>query len=146
MSRQDNSVSAYRLVESERLARWGRSESGEPCGMRAALEDYGLAPMGGATDLQFAESLSSFVQLRAVCNASSECSFASVIDHETCEATPGTAIAFDSRSKLLLLEANGDSYTELFYGAAKSLKKRASCDKHNCEIDVSKLRDGGPAE
>ena len=137
--RDDGAVSAYQLGESDIVPRWGRSDAGEPCGMRAALEDYKLSPAGGTTGLLFAESLHSPVQLRAVCSANGDCSFASAIDQETCEATPGTTIVFDPRSKLLLLEAGGDSYRELFFGKAKSLQKLAACHNYACEIDVSRL-------
>jgi hypothetical protein len=140
VTRQGETVTVFQLVESDKIPRWGAGESGEPCGMRAALEDYGLSPVGAHTGLQFAESLTSLVQLRAVCANESNCTFESVIEGEFCDALPGTEIEFETYSKLLVLEPDGGSYAELFYGEAKSLKRHAICEDQMCRIDIEELR------
>jgi hypothetical protein len=140
VTRRGQTVTAHQLVESDKIPRWGAGELGEPCGMRAALEDYGLSPVGADTGLQFAESLTSLVQLRAVCANEADCTFESVIDGESCEAAPVTEIEFEPYSKLLVLEPNGESHTELFYDEAKSLKKHAVCEDQLCKIDIDQLR------
>jgi len=141
VTRQGETVTAYQLVESDKVPRWGVRDSGEPCGMRAALEDYGLSPVGANTGLRFGESLFSLVQLRAVCGNESNCTFESVIDGESCDAALGTEIEFQPLSKLLVLEPNDGSYTELFYGEAKSLKRHAICRNQMCIIDIDQLRE-----
>lgn len=144
---RDNTVAVYEIKNSDgpsswsNLTKWGVTDSGEPCGIRVALEDYDLSPIGDNNPgLQVGESLRSPVQLRAVCNTDGSCAIESIIDGRSCEADGGTEIEFGLYSKLLVIEPHGDSHNEVFFGKAKSLKKNAACKSGVCRIDVAHLR------
>ncbi len=134
-------VKANQVSQPGKLHMWGMSEHGEPCGMRAALEDYGLAPVGGSDGLRFAESLfSDAVQLRAVCNEDGFCDFRSAFEGHGCEADAVTEIEFESAGKLLVIEPRGQSVGQLYYDDARRLKKQGQCSQSTCTIQLQTLR------
>jgi len=141
VTKQKNTVTAYQLIEGQTMARWGMSTIGEPCGMRAALEDYGLTPLGANSGLLFGESLTSHVEVHGICKDATNCSFRSVIDGEVCNAVLQGDFEFQSTSKQLVLEADGDTYKELYYGDAGRLKKVADCRKGLCTMRIDQLRE-----
>ena len=139
VTRSNDTVSAYEMTGDEIFPSWGKSESGEPCGMRAALENYGLSPSGNRVGMRFAESAFGPVQLRTICGVGSDCRFRSVFDGEYCYTSAPESIEFEPRGKLLVLESHGDTYDELYYDKAKRLKKIAECGDTLCSIGIGEL-------
>jgi len=123
---------------------WGVSNAGEPCGMLAAIEDYGLAPLGGASNELFFHHGGHFnknVQLLGICNAGGDCAFPSVIKGETCDSIASKDISFPVDGTLLVIEPEGESYSELYFNVAWFLRKHANCDFTTCTMPVAKLRE-----
>ncbi len=136
-------TAAFELTRPGKVRRFGVSMSGEPCGLRAAIEDYGLTPVGMMQRLEFTDSrtLNSSIDVVAVCNANNECEFASVFDDSRCLAKPIEYICLGTSSKLLVLEPAGDNYTELYFGKARPLMKQGDCSGTHCRIRLARLRE-----
>jgi len=145
VTKEPRSLRVFRFNENGRLLSWGKSSTGEFCGLRAALEDYGFIPFGGVAHLLIYKSRFRQVRIGAVCSNDTYCKFQSVIDGEYCDAEPGTIINFDLESWLLVLEARQNGYSTLFNDSAKRL--RAITDHCNglfgydCRLDANALRE-----
>jgi len=141
--REDDTLKVFELTRPGKVRRFGVSMSGEPCGLRAAIEDYGLTPVGMMQRLEFTDSrtLNSSIDVVAVCNGNNACEFASVFDGLRCMANPVEYVELRTLPKLLVLEPAGDNYTELYFGKARPLMKQADCSGTNCRISVARLRE-----
>jgi hypothetical protein len=143
VAKEDHALKAFELTEPGKVKRFGIGYSGEPCGMRSAIEDYGLIPFGMQERLQlmgpgFGDGT---IDVVAVCSAKNECEFASVFDDRRCLAKPVEYIGLGTSSRLLVLEPAGDGYTELYFGKARPLKKQAGCSRRDCKISLAQLRE-----
>jgi hypothetical protein len=142
VAKEDYALKAYELTEPGKVKRFGIGMSGEPCGLRAAIEDYGLIPFGMQERLQlmgpgFGDGT---IDIVAVCNARNECEFASVFEDRHCVAQPVEYVGLGTSSRLLVLEPAGDGYTELYFGKSRPLKKQAGCSRKDCKISLAQLR------
>jgi hypothetical protein len=143
VAREDHTLKAFELTGPGKVRLFGMSLSGEPCGMRVAIEDYGLTPEGRRQRLVLTDprTIFSHTDVVAVCNANNECEFASVFDDSRCLAKPVEYVRLGTSPRMLVLEPAGDGYTELYFGKARPLKKQAGCSRTDCKISVAQLRE-----
>lgn len=144
VQRDGLTVTAIRPGDGEDSSSFGTSFRGEICGMVAALTDYGLSPAGGRRQLLLAAVPAPPTQFAAVCNETDECTFDSVFGQSWCKVAATEYIRFERWQPLLVIEPNGASYKELFYGKGSELDDFADCRHGECKIEVRRLRDLQP--
>jgi len=140
VTRYVDAIRAYRIDESGKVKLYKLSETGEFCGLRAAMVDYGLVATTAADGIAYSGFIFDMTQIRVVCSRDGNCQIASIIDGDTCEIPNDEEIRFWPSSRLLVIEPDGDSYTQLFFGKPKFLKKHADCKHYSCSISVNKFR------
>lgn len=132
-------VRAFRNAGPGKLTRWGVSEQGERCGSHAALATIGLWPAGGPTSFRFSDG-TRVLEFNAVCTANGQCGFRSLFDDKPCRVWQDEKIIYSRGAWLLVIEPDGDSYRQLYFGESARFDAAADCDRDTCTLAIEVLR------
>ena len=135
----DKHMRAFRNAGPGKLTRWAVSEQGELCGSHAALALIGLWPVGGPVSFGFSDG-TRVLEFNAVCTADGRCGFRSLLDDTPFRVWQNEKIVYSRGAWLLVIEPDGDSYRQLYFGDSARYEDVADCRRDTCTLAIDALR------